>query len=81
MMPADLFVTFEHLHSIRGLGPQPGMCHRGARALCLRYGLDWPAIVAAGGIKAADLLTTGDALAQALVEHAAQIEEVKNHGR
>lgn len=78
MMPADLFVTFEHLHSIKGFGPTPGFCHRGARALCLRYGLDWAAIVAAGGIEAADLLATGDALAQALVEQAAQIEEVKN---
>lgn len=80
-MHTDLFVTFEHLHSIHGLGPRPGFCHRGARALCLRYGLDWSAIVAAGGIKAIDLLATGDALAQALVEHAAQIEEAKNHGQ
>ena len=75
--PADDFVvTFTHLHSMTGWGARPGFCHRGARALCERYGLDWLAIVRAGGVSASTLMDTGDALAVALVEHARQ--EVSN---
>lgn len=66
----DLFVTFDHLHGVPGWGARPGFCHRGARALCEHYGLDWAAIVRAGGIPARDLVATGDAMALALVEHA-----------
>ncbi|MDI3489551.1 MAG: hypothetical protein PWP11_828 [Thauera sp.] len=69
---ADLFVTFDHLHSAPGWGARPGFCHSGTRALCARYGLDWAAIVRAGGIPASALIATGDALALALVDHARQ---------
>ncbi len=70
--PEDLFVTLEHLHSVPAWGSRPGYCHRGARALCVQYGLDWTAIVRDGGIPASALLATGDALALHLVEHARQ---------
>ncbi|MCY1509541.1 hypothetical protein D9M68_438900 [compost metagenome] len=69
-MMDDLFVTLDHLHSVPSWGARPGFCHRGARTLCARYGLDWSAIVRAGGISASQLLATGDALALHLVEHA-----------
>jgi aminoglycoside phosphotransferase (APT) family kinase protein len=70
--PDDLFVTLDHLHSVPAWGSRPGYCHRGARALCAQYGLDWAAIVRDGGIPASALLATGDALALHLVEHARQ---------
>jgi hypothetical protein len=65
-----LFVTLDHLHSMPGQGARPGWCHRGAREFCQRHGLDWRAIVAAGGIDAEALLALDDALASALVAHA-----------
>ncbi|TBW02802.1 hypothetical protein E0E52_16995 [Azotobacter chroococcum] len=67
-----MFVTLDHLHSVPAWGSRPGYCHRGARALCAQYGLDWAAIVRDGGIPASALLATGDALALHLVEHACQ---------
>lgn len=69
-----MFVTLDHLHSVPGWGSRPGYCHRGARALCERYGLDWSAIVQAGGVDAEVLTATGDALALQLVEHARAVE-------
>lgn len=66
----DFLVTFDHLHSVPGWGARPGFCHRGARALCERYELDWPAIVRAGGVMASVLVATGDGMALHLVEHA-----------
>lgn len=78
--PDELFVTLEHLHSVPAWGSRPGYCHRGARALCAHYGLDWTAIVRAGGIPAGALLATGDALALHLVEHARK-EVTDGHGR
>lgn len=69
MMAEDLFVTFNHLHSLPGWGAGH-VCHRGARMLAARYGLDWAQIVRDGGIAASRLIATGDALALALVEHA-----------
>ena len=74
---ANIFVTFEHLHSVPGLSSRPGYCHRGARTLCQRYGIDWQSIVRDGGVCSSKLLATGDALAIQLVEHARQVE----HGR
>ncbi|GHT89943.1 hypothetical protein FACS1894101_1590 [Betaproteobacteria bacterium] len=64
------WITLDHLHSMPGTGVRPGWCHRGARAWCLARGLDWQAIVAAGGIEADTLIATGDAFALALVQHA-----------
>ncbi|MDR2186850.1 MAG: hypothetical protein LBE62_02225 [Azonexus sp.] len=75
-----MFITFDHLHSVPGFGVRPGFCHRGARALCQRHGLDWPAIVKAGGIDEAVLAVTGDALALALIEHA-RSEDSRRMGR
>ncbi|MCY1266016.1 hypothetical protein D9M69_218860 [compost metagenome] len=69
-MMDDFTVTLDHLHSVPGWGARPGFCHAGARALCARYGLDWAAIVRAGGIPASALVATGDAMALHLVEHA-----------
>lgn len=66
----SLFVTLDDLHSMSGQGARPGWCHRGAREWCLRHGLDWNAIVKAGGIEARTLLAFDDALATVLVEHA-----------
>ena len=71
-MDDDFMVTLAHLHSAPGWGHRPGFCHRGARALCARYGLDWPAIVRDGGLSARTLSATGDALALHLVAHARQ---------
>ena len=51
----DFMVTLNHLHSVPAWGGRPGFCHRGARALCERYGLDWTAIVRAGGLPASVL--------------------------
>lgn len=69
-MMDDFLVTMDHLHGVPGWGSRPGFCHRGARALCERYGLDWAAIVRDGGIPASELIATGDAMALHLVEHA-----------
>ncbi|SEJ50212.1 hypothetical protein SAMN04244579_04610 [Azotobacter beijerinckii] len=76
--PDELFVTLEHLHSVPAFGARPGYCHRGARALCERYGLDWAAIVRDGGLPASALLATGDALALHLVDHAREVSH--GHG-
>lgn len=74
----NIFVTFEHLHSVSGLSSSgTGFCHRGARALCARYNIDWQTVVSEGGVSSSTLLATGDALAIRLVEHARQVE----HGR
>jgi hypothetical protein len=72
-------ITFEHAHGAPGLGVRPGLCHRGIREFCRRHHLDWPAIVAAGGIDEDALRATGDALALALIEHARKQEA--GHGR
>lgn len=83
-------ITFEHLHTFPGFGARPGFCHRGARALCERYGLDWAEIVRAGGVDESVLYNTGDALALMLIEHAHRCYlrplagdglGVRNHGR
>ena len=68
----DFMVTLDHLHSVPAWGGRPGFCHRGARALCERYGIDWTAIVRDGGLPASVLTATGDALALHLVDHARQ---------
>jgi hypothetical protein len=75
----DFRVTLDHLHSVPAWGARPGYCHRGARALCERYGLDWAAIVRDGGLPASRLIATGDALALHLVEHARR-EVLHGHG-
>lgn len=72
MDETDFMVTLDHLHSVPAWGGRPGFCHRGTRALCERYGLEWSAIVRAGGLPASALIATGDALALHLVEHARQ---------
>lgn len=73
-----LFVTFDHLHSVPGAN-NAGFCHRGARNLCERYGIDWQQVVTDGGIAAERLIATGDALALQVVEHAKNCEGI-NHG-
>jgi hypothetical protein len=73
------FVTLDHLHSMPSTGVRPGWCHRGAREMCQRLGLDWATIVKNGGIEADTLAATGNALALALVEHAKR--EANNNGQ
>jgi len=70
----DVLVTLEHLHTVPTWTERAGFCHRGARALADRYGLDWSDIVAAGGVRVSVLEATGDALALSLVEHARRVE-------
>jgi hypothetical protein len=76
----DFLVTFDHLHSVPSWGARPGFCHRGARALANRYGLDWAAIVRDGGISASALEATGDAMAIHLVAHARLMGVQHGHG-
>lgn len=68
-MSDDFFVTFDHLHSIPA-GRTSGWCHKGARQLAERYGLNWAQMLRDGGVMASVLLSTGDAMAAQLVEHA-----------
>lgn len=70
MEPDDFQVTLDHLHSVPALNGRTGYCHKGARALAEKYGLDWSEIVANGGISSSRLIATGDALALHLVEFA-----------
>lgn len=65
----DFLVTFDHMHSMPG-GARPGWCHRGGRLFAARYGLDWSQILLDGGVLASVLLSTGDAMAAQLVDHA-----------
>lgn len=62
-------VTVQHLRTVQGFGPRPGLCAPGARAWCARYGVSWADFVREG-IDADVLLATGDAFAIALVAHA-----------
>ena len=68
-METDFLVTFDHVHSMPGQR-RPGWCHNGCREFAERLGLDWSAIVKAGGIPASVLMETGDAMAIRLVQHA-----------
>lgn len=70
----DFLVTFDHLHTVPGLSPRPGYCHRGARMLCNRHGIDWTAALNRGGVMASVLLATGEAQALALVEYAREVK-------
>lgn len=67
-------VTLAHLSSIPGFSPRPGFCRRGARAFFVRYGLDWSKFIK-DGLDEEILLSSGDALAEALVEHARSCEQ------
>lgn len=62
----DVWVTFDHAHSIPGFSSRPGFCHRGLRDAARKYGLDWDRIVKDGGIWASELEATGDAMAMEL---------------
>lgn len=55
-----LIVTMRDVRAAKG-------CSRGARAFCLRHGIDWGAFLR-DGISAEALIATGDAQAIALVE-------------
>ena len=67
----DFLVTAAHLRSAPSWTGRAGLCARGARRFCARYGIDWVDFVR-DGVPASRLLATGDALAAALVEHARQ---------
>jgi hypothetical protein len=57
----QVIVRPDDLHAI-------GYCNRGARAWCLRTGLDWAQFVTSG-IAAEELEATGDAMAIRLAQH------------
>jgi hypothetical protein len=66
-------VTLEHLSTVRGFSSRPGFCRGKSRAWFKRHGLDWHAF-RHGGLPASEFLSTGCALAKALVEHAQEVE-------
>lgn len=71
-------VTFEHVHTCPSFGGRRGYCHKGTRALCEKYGINWTQILKDGGIEDEKLLATGDPLAIHLVEWA---RECENNGQ
>ncbi|HDS1834390.1 TPA: hypothetical protein QEM98_000475 [Stenotrophomonas maltophilia] len=74
-----MIVRIDHLRTIPGFGPKPGLCAAGGRAWFARHQLDWSDFVR-NGIASERLEATGDGLALALVKHARQQEEAE-HGR
>lgn len=62
-------ITIQHLHSVPTWNGRQGYCHRAAREFFASHGLDWQDFLN-NGIDENALLATGNALAQALVEHA-----------
>lgn len=69
----ELIVTMQHVRTVPGLGPRPGLCARGARAWFHRHGIDWGAFLR-DGVPADVLLATGDGLALKVVEWARRAE-------
>lgn len=83
-IPADLRIWPRHLYTIP-VGARFGYCASGARAWFAAHGLSWADFVA-GGIAASTMAATGDPLALALVQHAAEQERSTSvseaeHGR
>jgi len=66
-------VTLAHARSLYG---HAGYCSRGMRAFAERHGLDWERFLREG-IPEEDLLATGDAMAQAVVEHARRMRRME----
>lgn len=71
-----MIVTLEHMSTVTGFGPKPGLCRRGARAWFERYGLSWDEFRTVG-IDADVLRATGDAFALAVVAHAENMEAAR----
>ncbi len=69
----DLIVTHADMRAL-------GYCNRGARQWFARHGLDWSRFIAEG-LPAKDVLATGDAMAQAVVEAAQRRMRECTHGR
>ena len=59
-MTDDVILRMEHIRRAR-------MCSRGSRAFFERHGLDWQRFLREG-IPASELLATGDAMANQVVE-------------
>lgn len=74
-----MIVTTRHLFTIPGYSVRRGFCRWKSRDWFRRHGLDWRAFVR-DGIDSEILTATGDGLALALVEWAAQCEQVSEHG-
>lgn len=72
-MTDSLIVTRAHMRTVPGFKKKPGYCGTGGRAWFARHGFDWSDFLK-NGIAAEKLLSTQCALAQALVEHAKQVE-------
>lgn len=62
-------ITIQHLHSVPTWNGRQGYCHRAAREFFASHDLDWQDFLH-NGVDEEALLATGNALAQALVEHA-----------
>lgn len=82
MTEQPLIVTIQHLHTVPTWTTRSGYCARQSRAFFARHGFDWLDFVR-HGIEAEKLLATDDALAEHLVEHARQVESVREteHGQ
>lgn len=59
-MSDDVIVTMAHVRKAK-------MCSRGSRSFCERHGIDWNKFLEQG-IPASELLKTGDAMIEDLVE-------------
>lgn len=69
----DLIVTSEHLRGVPGYGKRPGFCVDRSRAWFQRHDLNFRDFLR-NGIPATTLEATGCAMAQALVDHAREVE-------
>lgn len=69
----DLIVTSAHLRGVPGFGARPGFCVDRSRAWFQRHDLDFRGFLR-NGIPASTLEATGCAMAQALVDHAREVE-------
>lgn len=70
---SELIVTTKHLRTIPGFTQKGGFCIAGARALGVRYGLNFHDFASAG-LPASVLEATGDPMALALVKWARECE-------
>ena len=73
MTGSDVIVTSVHLRGVPGFGKRPGFCVDRSRAWFQRHGLDFRDFLR-NGIPSAALEATGCAMAQALVDHAREVE-------
>jgi hypothetical protein len=71
-------VTMQHVRTVPGFRPKPGLCLAAVRPWCAQHDLDFRALVRVG-LEEETLLATGDAFAIAVVKWAHECEA--RHGR